>query len=74
MQGTRRVSVLSISLSKESGNGDGGIVSRASLLEERFFVTVTARVKSAEKEYSWIAKVLRAEAAPANYARFQVCY
>ena len=64
--------MTSISLSKEGGLADAGIGSRASLLEERFFVTVTARVKSSEKEYAWIAKVLRAEAEPANYARFQV--
>jgi hypothetical protein len=50
-------------------SGGGG---RASLLEERFAVKVTAKIKSAEKEYSWIAKVLRAEAGPSNYARFQV--
>ena len=31
-----------------------------------------ANVKGRTKEFSWLAKVLRAEAGPANYARFQV--
>ena len=41
---------------------DAGI-GRASLLEERFSVRVTAEVKAAgsEKEYLWVAKVSAAE-------------
>ena len=35
-------------------------------------VWVEANVKGRTKEFSWLAKVLRAEAGPANYARFQV--
>ncbi len=44
---------------------------KASLLEERLDVNVGATVKGRERKYDWIAKVLRAEAGPANYARFQ---
>jgi hypothetical protein len=42
------------------------------LLEERLTVWVEATVKGRTKEYEWLAKVLRPEAGPANYARFQV--
>ena len=45
---------------------------RGSLLEERLIVYVEAVVKGREKGYGWLAKVLRPEAGPANYARFQV--
>ena len=44
---------------------DAGI-GRASLLEERFSVRVTAEVKAAgrEKEYLWVAKVNTRDCAP----------
>ena len=41
-------------------------------MEERLSVGAEAVVKGKTKEYQWIAKVLRPEAGPANYARFQV--
>ena len=44
---------------------------KASLLEERLNVQVGATIKGRERKYDWVAKVLRAEAGPANYARFQ---
>ena len=40
-------------------------------LEERLDVQVNAYIKSRSKVYDWTAKVLRSEAGPANYARFQ---
>ena len=45
--------------------------SRAALLEERLNVQVTAFIRGRSKNYDWIAKVLRSESVPANYARFQ---
>ena len=45
---------------------------RATLLEERLFVAVSAKVKGEEKNYTWIAKVLSSESIQANFARFQV--
>ena len=45
---------------------------RATLLEERLFVEVSAKVKGEEKTYTWIAKVLSSVSIQANLARFQV--
>ena len=42
------------------------------MLEERLIIYVEAVVKGRNKGYGWLAKVLRPEAGPANYARFQV--
>ena len=46
--------------------------SKASLLEERLNIQVNAFIRGRSKDYDWIAKVLRSESGPANYARFQV--
>jgi hypothetical protein len=45
---------------------------RGSLLEERLIIYAEAVVKGRTKGFGWLAKVLRPEAGPANYARFQV--
>ncbi len=45
--------------------------SRAALLEERLNVQINAFIRGRSKDYDWIAKVLRPESGPANYARFQ---
>ena len=45
--------------------------SKAALLEERLNVQVNALIRGRSKDYDWIAKVLRSESGPANYARFQ---
>ena len=44
---------------------------KAALLEERLNVQVNALIRGRSKDYDWIAKVLRSESGPANYARFQ---
>ena len=44
---------------------------KGSLLEERLDILVNANIKNRAKDYDWMAKVLRSEAGPANYARFQ---
>jgi hypothetical protein len=62
-QGTKRVQVTTITV--------GSCEARASLLEERVNVQVNAAIKGRSKDYDWVAKVLRSEAGPANYARFQ---
>lgn len=40
-------------------------------MEERLDILVNASIKNRAKDYDWMAKVLRSEAGPANYARFQ---
>ena len=40
-------------------------------MEERLDILVNANIKNRAKDYDWMAKVLRSEAGPANYARFQ---
>eukprot|EP00095_Tigriopus_kingsejongensis_P007359 maker-scaffold706_size108852-snap-gene-0.17 protein:Tk07359 transcript:maker-scaffold706_size108852-snap-gene-0.17-mRNA-1 annotation:"GM26080" len=44
---------------------------KASLLEERYGILVTAKVKHQPQTYYWIAKVLSPEIETSNYARFQ---
>ena len=44
---------------------------KGSLLEERLDILVNANIKNRAKDHDWMAKVLRSEAGPANYARFQ---
>ena len=49
----------------------GSCEAKASLLEERLSVQVNAVVRNRPTDYDWVAKVLRPEAGPGNYARFQ---
>ena len=63
VQGTNRVNVNTLTVQ--------GSQSKGSLLEERLDIQVNAQIKSRSKDYDWMAKVLRSEAGPANYARFQ---
>ena len=53
---------------------DAGI-GRASLLEERFSVRVTAEVKAAgrEKEYLWVAKVNTRDCSPSSILFSEDC-
>ena len=62
-QGTNRVTLNSLAIS--------ACESKAALLEERLNVQVNALIRGRSKDYDWIAKVLRSESGPANYARFQ---
>ena len=63
VQGTNRVNVNTLTVQ--------GSQSKGSLLEERLDIQVNAQIKSRSKDYDWMAKVLRSEAGPANYSRFQ---
>ena len=62
-QGTNRVTLNSLAVS--------ACETKAALLEERLNVQVNALIRGRSKDYDWIAKVLRSESGPANYARFQ---
>ena len=62
-QGTNRVTLNSLAIS--------ACETKAALLEERLNVQVNALIRGRSKDYDWIAKVLRSESGPANYARFQ---
>ena len=62
-QGTNRVTLNSLAIS--------ACETKAALLEERLNVQVNALIRGRSKTYDWIAKVLRSESGPANYARFQ---
>ena len=62
LKGTKRVVVSTITVGSEC---------RAALLEERISVQVEAKVRGADKSYSWLAKMLRADSDEANRARFQ---
>ena len=68
LQGTRRVSVSSITV------GSGIDLHAGSLLHEQIRVKVSAVIKGKQKEYDWIAKIHRSEHESSNYARFQVDY
>lgn len=62
-EGTNRILVSALTV--------GHSELRGSLLEERLKVEVVASVKGKKNTYNWLAKVLRSEKGPANYARFQ---
>ncbi|XP_059079718.1 uncharacterized protein LOC131877903 [Tigriopus californicus] len=43
---------------------------RATLLEERYGVQATAKIRGHAKDYHWIAKILRSDVEKSNHARF----